>query len=433
MEPTFQSILHLLAWNGYEDEAYLGSQVCKETWEDDRIYRKMNRPLGTRKSTLIGIHTYNTITSEFSLNRIKRMVRLGADPDVCTLTNSFTPLMDLCLEGDHYKMDIFDYILGLNAHPQGAKVRVDGVEGMNWCPLSLLGSIGTGKRKMEKLLARGANVNRVDANGRSVLYTICMMDGYSIPENIHFLCDHGADVHLRDIFGQTALDVCLEYNYPTWAEALIQHGAIIPEGAMARALTAKLQATVELLLRLGVSIDPAALVNAIDDDDDEMVRLLIDVGVPIDGYDRPLLFSAAEGHISQNTVNIIRHLCSAGARVNEKWFVEAYSPMSLAYRMVEEPVVNGLIRQYIIGFRPPTADNGEYTTGSNIHVIESISILIDHGAVPPPSSEYDYIYPFSVRPLQFSDLIAVLFRGRYATASASATATATASATAKAY
>jgi ankyrin repeat protein len=404
MEPTFQSILHLLAWNGYEDEAYLGSQVCKETWEDDRIYRKVNRPLGARKSTLIGIHTYQTNTSSFTLNRIKRMVRLGADPDVSNLTNSFTPLMDLCLEGDHYKMDIFDYILSLN-------VRVDGVEGMNWCPLSLLGSIGTGKKKMEKLLARGANVNRVDANGRSVLYTICMMDGYSIPENIHFLCDHGADVHLRDIFGQTALDVCLEYNYPTWAEALIQHGAILPEGAMARALTAKLQATVELLLRLGVSIDPGALVTAIDDDDDEMVRLLIDVGVPIDGYDRPLLVSAAEGHISQNTVNIIRHLCSAGARVNEKWFVEAYSPMTLAYRMVEEPVLNGLIRKYIIGFR-------EYTTGSNIHVIESISILIDHGAVPPASSEYDFIYPFSIRPLLFSDLISVLFRGRYASAPA---------------
>ena len=408
MEPTFQSILHLLAWNGYEDEAYLGSQVCKETWEDDRIYRKMNRPLGNRKSTLIGIHTYNTISSEFSLNRIKRMVRLGANPDVSNLTNSFTPLMDLCLEGDHYKMDIFDYILSLD-------VRVDGVEGMNWCPLSLLASIGTGKKKIEKLLARGANVNRLDENGRSVLYTICMMDGYSIPENIHMLCERGADVHLRDTFGQTALDVCLEYNYPTWAEALIKHGAIIPEGAMTRALNAKLRATVELLLRLGVSIDPGALVTAIDDDDDEMVRLLIDVGVPIDGYDRPLLVSAAEGHISQNTVNIFRHLCSAGARVNEKWLVEAYSPMTLAYRLVEEPVLNGLIRQYIIGF-------GQYTTGSNVHVIECISILIDHGAVPPPSSEYDYIYPFSVRPLQFSDLIGILFRGRYSPAPGSGSA-----------
>lgn len=393
MEATFQSILHLLAWNGYEDEAYLGSQVCKETWEDDRIYRKVNRPLGNRKSSLIGIHTYQTISSEFSLGRIKRMVRLGANPDVSNLSNSFTPLMDLCLEGDHYKMDIFDYILSLD-------VRVDGVEGMNWCPLSLLGSIGTGKKKMEKLLARGANVNRLDANGRSVLYIICMMDGYSIPENIHFLCEHGADVHLRDTFGQTALDVCLEYNYPTWAEALIQHGAILPEGAMARALTEKHKATVELLMSLGVDIEPGALITAIDDDDDEKVRLLIDVGVPIDRYERPLLFRAAEGHISQKTVNIVKHLCLAGARVNEKWFVETYSPMTLDYRLVEETVINGLIRQYIIG--------------SNIHVIDCISILINHGAVPPNSAEYDYIYPFSARPLQFSDLIGVLFRGRHA-------------------
>ena len=404
MEPTFQSILHLLAWNGYDDEAYLGSQVCKETWTDDRIYRKINRPLGNRKTTLIGIHTYNTIASEFSLARIKRMVRLGANPDLSTLTNSFTPLMDLCLEGDHYKMDIFDYILSLDAHPQRAKVRVDGVEGMNWCPLSLLATIGTGKKKMEKLLARGANINRLDADGRSVLYMTCMMDGYSTPENIHFLCQRGADVHLRDKFGQTALDVCLDYNYPTWAEALIQHGAILPEGAMDRALHEKKQAIVELLLRLGVSIDAGALGSAIDDDDDEKVRLLIDVGVSIHGQgdEKPALFRAVEGHTSQLTVNIIRHLCSAGARVNQPWFVEAYNPMTLDYRMVEETVINGLIRQYIIG--------------SNNYIIDIISILVDHGAVPPASSEYDYIYPFSVKPLQFSDLISVLFRGRYATA-----------------
>jgi hypothetical protein len=318
------------------------------------------------------------------------MVRLGANPDVSNLTNSFTPLMDLCLEGDHYKMDIFDYILSLDVHPQRAKVRVDGVEGMNWCPLSLLASIGTGKKKMEKLLARGANVNRLDANGRSVLYMICMMDGYSIPENIHFLCQRGADVHLRDRFGQTAIDVCLDYNYPTWTEALIEHGAVLPEGAMDRALNAKHTATVKLLLRLGICIPEGALGSAIDDDDDEKVRLLIDVGVPIDNLGKPALFRTVEGSITQNTENIVRHLCSAGARVNEKWLVEAYSPMTLAYRMVEEPVLYDLVRRYIIG--------------SNHFILGIISILIDHGAVPPPSSEYDYIYPFSVKPLEFAGL-----------------------------
>jgi ankyrin repeat protein len=231
-----------------------------------------------------------------------------------------------------------------------------------------------------------------------------MMDGYSIPENIHFLCQRGADVHLRDRFGQTAIDVCLDYNYPTWTEALIEHGAVLPEGAMDRALNAKHTATVKLLLRLGICIPEGALGSAIDDDDHEKVRLLIDVGVSIHGQgdEKPALFRAVEGHTSQLTVNIIRHLCSAGARVNQPWFVETFNPMTLDYRMVEETVINGLIRQYIIG--------------SNNYIIDIISILVDHGAVPPASSEYDYIYPFSVKPLQFSDLIGVLFRGRYASA-----------------
>ena len=373
--------------------------MCKETWEDNRIYRKVNRTLGKRKASLIGIHTYNIDRTEFSLQRIKRMVRLGADPDLPNLTNSFTPLMDLCLEGDHYKMDIFEYILSLT-------VRIDGVEGVTWCPLSLLGSIGTGRRKMEKLLARGANVNRIDEKGRSVLYIICMMDGYSVPDNINFLCGHGANVHLRDYSGKTALDVCLEYNYPTWADALIQHGAILPEGAMSRALHANHKSTVKLLLRLGNSIPEGALESAIDDDDDEKVQLLIDVGVPIDSLDRPALFRTVEGTITQNTQNIVKHLCSAGARVNEKCLVEAYNPMTLSYRMVEEPVLYDLVRRYIIR--------------SNHFIFNIITILIDYGAVPPPTTEYEYIYPFSIRPLQFDHLIRILFRGRYATASASA-------------
>ena len=391
MEPTFQSILHLLAWNGYEDEAYLGSQACKETWEDDRIYRKINRLLGARKTTMIGIHTYHT---KGSLERVRRMVRLGANPDLSNGSNSFTPLMDLCLEGDHYKMDIFEYILSLN-------VRVDGVEGFHWCPLSLLATIGTGRKKIEMLLRRGANVNRLDANGRSVLYTICMMDGYSIPENIGFLCDRGADVHLRDKFGQTALDVCLEYNYPTWAEALVQRGAVLPEEAMTRALSAKHKQTVELLLRLNFSIPEGAIIAAIGEGDDEKVKLLIDVGVSICDYGMPLLVRAIQGNITQNTVAIVKHLCSAGSRVNEEWPIEAYSPMTLDYRIVDEPVIYSLVRQYIIR--------------SNRFILDIINILIDHGAKPPPNTEYDYIYPFSVKPLQFSGLNNALFRGRYST------------------
>jgi ankyrin repeat protein len=176
--------------------------------------------------------------------------------------------MDLCLEGDHYKMDIFEYILSLN-------VRVDGVEGFHWCPLSLLATIGTGRKKIEMLLQRGANVNRLDANGRSVLYMICMMDGYSIPENIDYLCDRGADVHLRDKFGQTALDVCLEYNYPTWTEALIKRGAVLPEEAMDRALNAKHKETVELLLRLKFSIPEGAILGAIAEGDDEFLSTIM--------------------------------------------------------------------------------------------------------------------------------------------------------------
>lgn len=395
MEATFQSILHLLAWNGYEDEAYKGSQACRETWEDTRILRPrlLNKLFSERYTSLIGIHTYYDLTDQaFSLARVKHLVSLGADPDICNETTQFTPLMDLCIEGDDYKMDLFIYILGLN-------VRIDGIPDNPWTPLSLLASTRSSKRKMEMLLAKGADIQRIDRKGYSNLSMACWMDTSYTSDNIKFLCEHGANVHTVNLNGDTALSICLRDGREFFAEILLSHGAEIPEHAMRSAVRDMNKGIIQLLQRHGIDLPEDSLANAILRDDADQVGLLLECGMsPNDGDTAPLAQIAMKTPIKLNHVRIVQYLCSAGARVNKPTPVTTYNPLTLAYTYVKEPVLYNLVRRYI---------------SKKEHLLLNImETLIAHGAVAPPSIEYSYISPYSKYPLDFAPLNNILHRAR---------------------
>jgi ankyrin repeat protein len=395
MEATFHSILHLLAWNGYEDEAYKGSQACRETWEDTRILRPrlLNKLFSQRRTTLIGIHAYyDHIDQAFSLARIKHLVSLGADPDLSNETTLFTPLMDLCIEGDHYKMDLFTYILSLD-------VRVDGPPDNAWCPLSLLATGRGSKRKMEMLLAKGADIHRIDRKGYSILSMSCWMDTSYTSDNVKFLCQKGADVHTVNINGNTALDICLNDSREFFAEVLLSHGAEIPEGAMQRAIRDTNKPIIRLLQKHGIALPEDSLTNAILIDDADQVGLLLDCGMsPNDGDISPLHQIVTKRPFTLNQLRILEYLCSAGARVNRLTLVKTYNSLTLAYTYVEEPILYNMIRLYIC-----KRDN---------LLLAAIKTLVDYGAVPPPPIEYSYISPYSKDPLDFGALNSILHRAR---------------------
>jgi ankyrin repeat protein len=391
MEPTFVSILHLLAYNGYEDEAYTGSAVCKETWEDKRIFfpRLINKKFGRGKHTLIEINAMCS-NETLGLQRIKTLVSYGANPDIQNDSDQFTPLLHLCLHGDTYKMDTFKYLLSQN-------VRLNGYPRHHWCPLSLLATRSSARAKMELLLDHGADIHTTHTLGHSVLYTVCRSSDVENADIIHFLCDRGARVNGNE-GGLLPLSGALQKNVE-FAEALVQRGSIIPEDSMEDALGLRLEPAVQFLQKHGFRIPEDALMEAIEDNDPGMVHLLLSCRVspntPIFG--KPPLFHAVS-YITKQTVVIVRILCYMGANVNARSLVTQFTPFTWVYETKEEPVLYDMIRQYI--------------RSKNPHILDIIQILVEHGAIPPPSTEYSHIPPFNKNPLSFGSMNAILLRGR---------------------
>jgi hypothetical protein len=410
MDPTFQNILHLLAWNGYEDEAYKGSQVCKETWEDKRILlpRLINKQLGKGKRTLLSINCLCILNEAYSLQRIKRLISLGANPDAPNGRNGFTPLMELCLHGDSYKMEIFAYIVQ-------QKVLLDGSDKLTWCPLSLLATKPNTMKKMQLLLNQGANINRLSSSGSSVLYNACSLGDLAYlgeTENIDFLCRHGADVE-KNSHGSTPLSLCLREHKVACAKVLVAHGARIPEDAMTRALDImhhesmgamhretigkRTRETVRFLFECGFPIPESTLEDAVNHRDSEKVKFLLDCNVPVHGGKYIVnLLQREIGGVS--TVRIVKYLCQAGADVNQEAPIHSFHAKIMAYTTVVEPVIYHIVRDYI--------------SYQNPYALDIIELLVQHGAISPPESEYTHMIQFSSNPFKFASLIAILRRGR---------------------
>jgi ankyrin repeat protein len=286
------------------------------------------------------------------------------------------------MHGDAHKMDLFTYLLS-------RPIRINGIDSI-WCPLSLLAKAQGSEKKMELLLARGADINRRSANGKSILFLTCQTD---VPaERIDFLCQQGANVHLSSN-GETPLALCFLLNKVSFATELIRHGAIIPDTAMEYALELKYIDIVKLLVEQGVPFPTDALQLAIDQGKTEKVRILIVHYAPLYIEGDSALFYPLQGGLGYIHTLIVQYLCAAGANVNESSVIQ-HKPHS------EEPVLYDLIRQYI------------YT--KNEYILEIIKILIEFGAIPPPHTEYSYVQPFYSNPSMYSEMNAILLRARIA-------------------
>jgi hypothetical protein len=396
---TYSTILHLLAWNGYEDEAYKGSTVCKETWEDERILfpRFINKRLGAQEATLIGLHAYYTKNPVASLERIKRLVSLRADINAPNEKNGFTPLMELCALRPSSKTLLFQYLID-----QGA--QLEPIQAC-WCPLSLLSinmsplsDLTNIQKKMEILLDRGARVNYQNLQGDSILSMACRYS-ISVSDHIRFLCERGADVHLKNSEGKTALSYCLDLGKISYASILVDYGAIIPPNAMITALEQRSDSVVNFLKKHGYTISNDELVDAMNNRCPDKVYFLLSHGVSIDirPFGKPILFHAVASPIRRSTPRIVEYICKAGAKVNDTATVVTRNAFMEEHTM-EEPVLYDLIRQYI--------------HSENEYILDTIEILVQCGATPPPATEYSHIYPFYKDPFKFTHMNTILLRGR---------------------
>lgn len=72
------------------------------------------------------------------------------------------------------------------------------------------------------LLEMGADINEQDEFGETALMAYAYGENES-PEFINFFLEHGADPNIRNIRGQTALDIALEHNWYA-ARRLMEYG-----------------------------------------------------------------------------------------------------------------------------------------------------------------------------------------------------------------
>jgi len=357
MEPTFPSILHLLAYNGYEDEAYKGAMVCRETWSDPRVFcpKLLNRKLGLQQMTLLGILACHPRT----FPRIRQLVAWGAKVDIPNM-NGFTPLQSVAVSA-HVQKELFTFLLDHGANPNGAPGRTN--------PMTIL-AMNNSIDQMQELLDRGADINIRSSNGYTPLLNVCTSFVHQwVPqikdETIHFLCQNGADIHAKDESGHTALQICLYKNEPRYARILLQYGAEIPRYGMWAAIDSLHKETIQFFISHGMPLPEDALLVAIENNTPDEVKVLLECGAcpnkPL--YGKPPLFQAALCLRSDASIQILHHLCDAGANVHSLSIFDSLTP---------EPILYGLVRQYIRGRNP--------------YVLEGIKYLHSRGAQSPPKS-----------------------------------------------
>lgn len=357
MEATFSSILHLLAYNGYEDEAYKGAMVCKETWEDRRIFfpKLLNRKLGIQQMTLLGILACHPNT----FDRIRQLVAWGAKVDIPN-ANGFTPLQSVAMSV-HAPRDLFTFLLDHGANPNGAPGATN--------PMTIL-AMNNSIEQMQELLDRGADINIRNEKGHTPLLSVCIsFVSQWIPqikdETIHFLCQRGADVHGKDESGHTALQICLYKNEPRYAQILLQYGAEMPRYGLWAAIDSLHKETIQFFISHGIPLPDDALLVAIENNNACEVKVLLDCGACPNKllYGKPPLFQAALCLQSYSSILILRFLCEAGAHIHTLSTFDSLTP---------EPILYGLVRQYI--------------RGKNPYVLEGIKYLHSRGAQSPPKS-----------------------------------------------
>ena len=357
MLANFKDTLHLLAWNGYGKEAYVGSMASKETWTDDRILmpKVMNMMFG--EDTLIGMYVSlatfyeeypeaNITKGPYFLQRVKHLLALGANPDIPNSVE-WTPLMNMC--SSDKSMELFKLILS-------KKVNVNHL--YTWCPLALAAS-SYSPQKTQLLLDAGADPNLI-MDGTSILHLV--VDHHDskgeYTKTLEILLKAGADPNLVNKYGYTPIRECIYQGYFKYASLLVNHGAEIPDeeimvAAMEKAVENKSEEAIEFLAKF-TPIPEHDLMWAIRKGEVSLVAILLRYGAcPLTPMnDEPPLFWAIFMGINETSLELVKLLCKAGADVNsERGAVEYWQGTSglpgTGGRMRSGKFINCLFNEYI--------------------------------------------------------------------------------------
>jgi len=366
MLPKYEDILHLVAYNGYAMEAYLGSMACKATWNDERIIvpHVLNMKFGSDEETLIGIYARKCWCKDnipYLIERAKYLLKLGANSNIPDKKGS-TPFKTFCIYGNYMDsgLEMLKILLAAN---------IDIDKGSNyWNPLSLIASRNE-FILTELFLEKGANPNYI-IDSSSVLSLACEYNKSKGKEtkSIDLLLKHGADPNFIDQWGNSILQTCLLKGYITYVDLLIQYGAVLPDEhwIMSEIIHKNNECAIKIPQKYGCIIPSEAMYEKIENSDTNGIAILLRNGIS------PNTISEDNGHplehalnrINTQTIDIVKLLCKAGADVNN-------------FDEFDESYIEKLFKKYIANKDPL--------------VLEIIETLISFGAKLPSQKKYHEI------------------------------------------
>jgi ankyrin repeat protein len=209
-------------------------------------------------------------------------------------------------------------------------------------------------KAVEALLRHHANVRYVHpVDGRGALHEACMR---GFPDLIRPLLDAGADITARDRFGQTPLDIALDYkNASTVATVLrlgqkLKDSQRIAEEAMESATLRGQTEIARILLENGLQVNqPSAngssyLNDAALKGQTKMVQLLLDHGALVTAQNQnggtPLHDAALGG-----SAGVVALLLDHGSGIDERELDSGATPLMMAASMGRLEVVKLLLQR----------------------------------------------------------------------------------------
>lgn len=232
--------------------------------------------------------------------------------------------------------------------------------GMVSCQTSLQKAAANGQTKrVEQIIAKGANVNTVDSEGWLALSRAAANDRVEV---IQTLLNHGANPNMANSNGWTPLHAAAREGRSAAASALLARGAqvniVTPDGwtpLMFAALNGY-TGVARVLLDHGAGVNiksnngDAALDLAAAKNREAMVQLLIQRGANVNSTDKK--GKTAADYTESN--NILIMLKNAGAKIPAR----DLAPSSIAWKVVEmQGVFNRSVVSFSIGSRLEPGSN----------------------------------------------------------------------------
>ena len=232
--------------------------------------------------------------------------------------------------------------------------------GMVSCQTSLQKAAANGQTKrVEQIIAKGANVNTVDSEGWLALSRAAANDRVEV---IQTLLNHGANPNMANSNGWTPLHAAAREGRSAAASALLARGAqvniVTPDGwtPLMFAAVNGYTGVARVLLDHGAGVNiksnngDSALDLAADENHEAMVQLLIQRGANVNSTDKG--GKTAADYTESN--NILIMLKNAGAKIPAR----DLAPSSIAWKVVEmQGVFNRSVVSFSIGSRLEPGSN----------------------------------------------------------------------------